>query len=625
MAEQKPYSIVINLEGEDAVNALAKIATEAKKTNQDTKAALDEMTKKFNDLEKNGSTSGKNFALNMASAMIAVQTALNATSGAMTLLKTSIAEAAKEETAMNRLNNVLKLTGSYSAQTSKSFNEYAEAIERTSMFEKEEVLNQLSMAKQMGYTNSEAQKLVTAARNMAQSLGIDLGTAMNNLLGSLTGVSGRIAKLSPELKAMTAEQLKAGSMVKYFGDMAIDSSAAMDTYDGQIHILSLGFDAVTGAIGDALLANGEYKNVIQMTVTVLDDFAGLIKENADGIQTAAYITVGAIASLSAVLTAFAIKATIASGGLNLILASAAALITGGTLGVIAKNFVDSADKAQTYISAIDELAEAQEKLIDLKKQAEDLSYDENDDPEIRKTETHIYLLEKQIALYRKVAETDSFPTMLAYQGKQLDQLESHIDAVMTKMTGNMNAGQTVYQNNTKPVEADNNIKATPNNTQAKINNSISEYANQLNEDSVYQTQILEQDATFQQARLDLLNNAQLTKEEMDEQLRNLDASEKEAELNREYEHQEALLKLQLEKETKAAQLLGPADEQKLAMIEASNNYELNSRKNENKLRLDSAKATAKFELETGKQEKKQKENTPTASFSTFIRRESATG
>jgi hypothetical protein len=126
-------------------------------------------------------------------------------------VKKMVDAAAVQEQAVRSLNTALALTGDFSKENSKSFQEFASNLQQNSTIGDEVSLSMVGLAKSMGATNEQTKKIIQTAADMSAVTGDSLDVSVENLSKTLGGVAGRLAMTQTELKGMTAEQLKAGA------------------------------------------------------------------------------------------------------------------------------------------------------------------------------------------------------------------------------------------------------------------------------------------------------------------------------------------------------------------------------------------------------------------------------
>lgn len=91
--------------------------------------------------------------------------------------------------------------------------DYASEIQSVSNFGDEGTIDVMAQLAAAGRNESEIMKLVAAAADYAAAKHISLESAVQNLNKSYGGLAGELGELFPEVKALTAEQLKNGEAV----------------------------------------------------------------------------------------------------------------------------------------------------------------------------------------------------------------------------------------------------------------------------------------------------------------------------------------------------------------------------------------------------------------------------
>ncbi len=245
------------------------------KIGADSKKAVDELEKisaQFSSMKKIATAVGG--AILAAFAFDKLVDGFNAVVGA----------AEESEKAVTQLNLALKLAGSFSTAASLDFQHLAEEIQNTTTFTDEAVLSSVALAKQFNATNDEAKRMVVAATDLAAATGVDLNTATRQLGQTLDGTAGRIAEHIPQLRGLTAEQLKSGAAIGIVADRYRGFAAAMgNTFSGAIIKAKNSFDDLLETIGNFIIKN---PIVIQGIQFITDQFKLLkkfINQNQDAI------------------------------------------------------------------------------------------------------------------------------------------------------------------------------------------------------------------------------------------------------------------------------------------------------------------------------------------------------
>ena len=98
-------------------------------------------------------------------------------------------------------------------RTSTALLAQAAAIQKTTTFADDAVINVQAYAAALGHSEAQVQKMTTAAVGLAAGLGIDLESAMAMLHKSTLGASKGLGNLIPGVKELTKEQLKSGAAI----------------------------------------------------------------------------------------------------------------------------------------------------------------------------------------------------------------------------------------------------------------------------------------------------------------------------------------------------------------------------------------------------------------------------
>lgn len=189
----------------------------------------------------------------------AIQSAASSITG---FVSNSIAAAAENENAINKLSQALRASGSFSKEAVSSFADFADELERTSLFSAEAALEQIAFAKSLGLTNTQARNLVQAGANLAATFGGTLEDNVQKLGKSLNGSTDRLAKFIPELKGLTEEQLRAGAAADIVNSKFSGAAASqLDSYTGRVNTLSDAFGNFQEELGKFVTESETVSNI----------------------------------------------------------------------------------------------------------------------------------------------------------------------------------------------------------------------------------------------------------------------------------------------------------------------------------------------------------------------------
>lgn len=135
-----------------------------------------------------------------------------------------------QEKAENALQKAAENNPYLIRESVQRLKDYASELQSVSNFGDEGTIDVMAQLAAAGRNESEIMKLVAAAADYAAAKHISLESAVQNLNKSYGGLAGELGELFPEVKALTAEQLKNGEAVdiiaqkyKGFAQEAADS------------------------------------------------------------------------------------------------------------------------------------------------------------------------------------------------------------------------------------------------------------------------------------------------------------------------------------------------------------------------------------------------------------------
>lgn len=202
-----------------------------------------------------------------------LDSASRAIRGIGSALAAPIESAIEAEDALKRFNVSLALTGKFTEETSKAFDEYADSIEKSTKFTAEAVLESASLIQTIGRLEKDTLKRATQASiDLASSLGIDLATA-SQLVGKAAegnvsafnryGIAIKKGKTDTETFANTLSTLE-----ERFKDAALISS---QSFSGALFQVKTAFDDLTEEFGKAIVSSGGFITVIKTITNVFKE------------------------------------------------------------------------------------------------------------------------------------------------------------------------------------------------------------------------------------------------------------------------------------------------------------------------------------------------------------------
>lgn len=121
--------------------------------------------------------------------------------------------AKRQEDAINAVESSLKRIGEFTPEASAGLQAFASELQKVTTIGDEAALEQIAFAQSLGATTEQSKQIVAAAADLSAALNIDLNAATRNITKTLGGLKGELGEVIPELKNVTAEQLKAGAAI----------------------------------------------------------------------------------------------------------------------------------------------------------------------------------------------------------------------------------------------------------------------------------------------------------------------------------------------------------------------------------------------------------------------------
>lgn len=177
-----------------------------------------------------------------------------------------------QEDAINRLNTQLQISGDFSANAAQDFQEFASALQTTTRFGDEVILNQLALAKSFGATNDQAKQILEAATDLSASFGIDLESATRNVAKTLGGFAGELGEVIPELKNLGTEALQSGQGIDLIRERFRGAA------QGEIKTFRGALTQTQNTIGDTKEALGGIVTTSPVVISALGGVSSLFLE-----------------------------------------------------------------------------------------------------------------------------------------------------------------------------------------------------------------------------------------------------------------------------------------------------------------------------------------------------------
>jgi len=187
-------------------------------------------------------TSLKNTVARFRSFAIAGVAAFAAVGGALRAIGKAYSE---QENADKRLKSAFDAVGESGARAVAYWGAWATAVQRSTTFGDEEIMNLVSLAKVMGVANDKIAESTKGAIGLSTSLGIDLNSSMKMVALATQGEYTMLQRYIPALRAATTDAEKATIVQEAMAGGFKMAEDELDTLSGQ-------WKSFKGVAGDAL-------------------------------------------------------------------------------------------------------------------------------------------------------------------------------------------------------------------------------------------------------------------------------------------------------------------------------------------------------------------------------------
>ncbi len=171
---------------------------------------------------------------------------------------------AVQEKAETKLSNALKLVGADVASNLADFKEFASSLQNTTTIGDETTLSLVATGVALGRSNDQIKKMVEAASELDTAFeDVSFQTAFKNLNKTLGGTVGELGELLPEIKNLTADQLKAGAAIDLIKNKLNGFAAGVtETFSGRSTQAMNAFGDLLEEIGKTFVETFNIKNLL---------------------------------------------------------------------------------------------------------------------------------------------------------------------------------------------------------------------------------------------------------------------------------------------------------------------------------------------------------------------------
>jgi hypothetical protein len=186
-----------------------------------------------------------------------------------------IDEAIQAEGAVKRFNLALANNGLYSEQTSKSFLDYADSLEKTRAISADVILEQSALLVSLGRLSGQGlERATNASLDLAAGLGIDTSSAFELLAKAAAGNTAALSRYGIKIdETLPKSQRFAGALAIIEQKFGGQGAQAADTFAGSLAKVDLQFKNVLQALGELVTKSPAIKETLNIAAILLGNFS----------------------------------------------------------------------------------------------------------------------------------------------------------------------------------------------------------------------------------------------------------------------------------------------------------------------------------------------------------------
>ena len=194
------------------------------------------------------------------------------------LVTESIAAASANEEAVTRLNTALAGSGQYSAEASQDFQEFAEALQKTTTYSENQIMQSGALIESLTHLDEAGLKQAThGAVELSAALGIDLNTASMMVAKAINGNVTQFQRYGIEVEAGANKTENLANLMQALASFTGVAEQQAQTYAGAMKQLSMAHEDDQKNLGQLVTQN-------VAVIDVIHAVTGIMYENADGIK-----------------------------------------------------------------------------------------------------------------------------------------------------------------------------------------------------------------------------------------------------------------------------------------------------------------------------------------------------
>ncbi len=183
---------------------------------------------------------------NLAKSALAVGGAYFSAQGVINAMQKSLDLYARQEQAVRKLDQAM-------GGSTRGLQAYATQLQAVTRFGDEATIEQMAFLGSIGMTESQIRDIIPVAMDLATATGLTLESAVRNTAKTFSGLAGELGELVPQLRDLTAEEMKAGKAVEVMAEL-FGGQAQSDarSFSGELEQMNNNIGDLFESIGERL-------------------------------------------------------------------------------------------------------------------------------------------------------------------------------------------------------------------------------------------------------------------------------------------------------------------------------------------------------------------------------------
>lgn len=203
-----------------------------------------------------------------------------ATTAMLKFGKAAVSAWGEQEDAVRQLTNSVNNNPLMTGDAVYNLEQFAGELQKSTTIGDEAAIKLANLAVAAGANADETRKMTSAAIDVSAAMGISMDSAMKSIIKQMSGMTGELGEVVPELRNLTKEQLQAGEGIDLLAEKFKGAGAAMaDTTQGGLTQFKNAFGDLMEQFGRG--ASGPMSAVVGKLAELTSGYADYLRQRRD--------------------------------------------------------------------------------------------------------------------------------------------------------------------------------------------------------------------------------------------------------------------------------------------------------------------------------------------------------